>query len=170
MKEKTKSRPVISDGKSSLKWNLYMNDNQVIHLNGTNHDIARWIWKNLVPKSGQANSIQGEILRVIEKLREEAQGNGNINWDDRFEMFVDFLHNTLGHEKSFSKETKVSITADLERLINFLPPDKLENRSQASNLPYVEDDLYDRLTGHLISYCRQHPQVIPRQHDPSQYR
>ena len=147
-----------------------MNENQSIDLSGTNDDIARWIWTNLVPKSGQADSVQGEILRAIERLRWEAQENGNINWDDRFEMFINFLHNTLGNEEGFSKETRASIAVDLERLKNFIPPDKLESRSQASDLPYVEDNLYDRIVNHLISYCRQHPQVIPRKHDPRQYR
>jgi hypothetical protein len=106
-----------------------MEDKQLIDVNGTNREIARWIWKNLVPKSGQADSIQGEMLRAIEKLRWEAQENGNINWDDSFEMFIDFLHNTLGTEESFSKETKTSIIADLERLRNFIFPDELESQS-----------------------------------------
>lgn len=147
-----------------------MSDIQEINLNGTNNDIARWIWNHLVPNSGQAHSIQGEILRVIENLRWEAQENGNINWDEGFEMCIDFLQNTLGNEKSFSKEARIQITADLKRLKNFILPDQLINKSQASQLPYVEDDLYDRLTDHLIQFCRQHPQVIQRNHDPRQYR
>lgn len=42
---------------------------------------CRIIWRNFVPKSGQADSLQGEMLRQIEKLRYEAQNNGNINWE-----------------------------------------------------------------------------------------
>lgn len=42
------------------------------------------MWKNLVPKSGQADILQGEMLRQAEKLRKEACQNGNINWDDNF--------------------------------------------------------------------------------------
>ena len=147
-----------------------MEDRSIIDLTGSNFDVAKWIWKNLVPKSGQADSIQGEILRSIEKLRYEAQNNGNINWDDRFEMFIDFLEKTLASEESFSAETRASIVADLERLRTFIFPDELENDMQASKLPYVDDDLYDRLTDHLVAFCRQHPQVIPRPHDPRQYR
>jgi len=52
---------------------------------------AKFIWKNYVPKSGQADTVQGELLRVIEKLRYEAQDNGNINWDDGFEMFCHYI-------------------------------------------------------------------------------
>jgi hypothetical protein len=42
-------------------------------------DEAGAIWKTKVPPSGQADTIEGELLRAVEKLRWEAQGNGNIN-------------------------------------------------------------------------------------------
>jgi hypothetical protein len=147
-----------------------MQNEDVIPLDGNTQDTARWIWKNLVPKSGQADSVQGEALRAIEKLRWEAQENGNINWDDRFQMFIDFLRQTLCSEESFSKASKNSVIADLDRLQNFLPPNELKDRSQAHQLPYVDDDLYDRLTEHLVAFCQQHPRVIPREKDPNQYR
>jgi hypothetical protein len=147
-----------------------MNAIQEINLSGTNNDIAQWIWDNLIPKSGQADSLQGEILRAIERLRWEAQENGNINWDEGFEMLIDFLQSTLGNEESFSKETRTQIHSDLQRLKNFIYPDRLENKSQVSQLPYVDDDLYDRLTEILIQFCRQYPQVIQRNRNPKQYR
>lgn len=60
------------------------------------------IWKKLVPKSGQAPSLQGELLRQAEKLRNEACGNGNINWDGNFEWFCKFINETLISSKLFS--------------------------------------------------------------------
>ncbi|MBA4385449.1 MAG: hypothetical protein C0410_11995 [Anaerolinea sp.] len=141
-----------------------------INFEGTDFEIERWIWQNLVPKHGQADSIQGEILRSIERLRTEAQENGNINWDEGYELFITFLQETFENETKFSAEMKESINSDLFRLRNFLPVDKLEYDSQKSMLPYVEDDLYDRLGGYLIQFCRLHPQVIPRKCDPLQYR
>lgn len=147
-----------------------MQEKQLIDLTGSDFDIARWIWKNLVPKSGQADSVQGEILRAIEKLRWEAQENGNINWDDSFVMFIDFLQAKLADEELFTSEIKSEITNDLARLKNFMPPDETEDELQTAALPYVEDDLYDRLTTHLVSFCRLHPQVIPLQKDERQYR
>ncbi|MFI6600498.1 hypothetical protein ACIBHX_30000 [Nonomuraea sp. NPDC050536] len=32
-----------------------------------------------------------ELLRAVEKLRDEALRNGNINWSDSFERLVTFL-------------------------------------------------------------------------------
>lgn len=49
---------------------------------------CKFIWKNYVPQRGQSDVLQGELLREIEKLRCEAQDNGNINWDEDFEFFL----------------------------------------------------------------------------------
>lgn len=141
-----------------------------IDLAGSDKDVAHWIWKNLVPKSGQASCVQAEVLRAIEKLRWEAQENGNINWDDRFEMLVDYVELSLTSQACFSDETKESIRHDLSRLRNFLAPNELTDDSQIPLLPYVEDDLYDRLTNQLISFCRTHPELIPHSPDSEQYR
>ena len=42
-------------------------------------DECKYIWKNYVQQAGQAHNLQGELLREIEKIRCEAQDNGNIN-------------------------------------------------------------------------------------------
>ena len=147
-----------------------MDTPRTIDLTGSSDDIARRIWKTLVPKSGQASYVQVEVLRAIEKLRWEAQGNGNINWDDQFEMLVDYIETILTSQSCFADDSKESIRNDLDRLRNFLPPGELTDDSQIPELPYVDDDLYDRLTDHLISFCRDHPQLIPYAADPKQDR
>ena len=53
----------------------------------THLETCKKIWHDYVPKSGQSNCVQGELLRQLEALRGEAQDNGNINWDDDFEFF-----------------------------------------------------------------------------------
>ena len=72
--------------------------NQRIDTSGTNREVASWIWHNLVPPRGQASTVQGELLRAVEKLRWEAQENGNINWDEGFLILLSFLETQfLGH-------------------------------------------------------------------------
>jgi hypothetical protein len=141
-----------------------------INLAGTDQEIARWVWTNLVPEAGQADCLQAELLRAVEKLRWEAQGNGNINWDDRFEMLVDLLSKHLLGEAGLSPGEKASIGNDLDRLRNFLPVRDLKDDADAGRLPYVEDDLYDRLTSSVVRFCRLNPALIPYRHDPGQYR
>ncbi|MBM9548750.1 hypothetical protein JWG40_17120 [Leptospira sp. 201903074] len=69
---------------------------------------AKLIWKEFVPKNGQANTVQGELLRAVEKLRDESQrngnGNGNGNWDDGFEILIRYLNDHLIDTKIYSKE------------------------------------------------------------------
>ena len=49
-------------------------------------ELGRFIWQTYVPKRGQAATVQGELLRANEKLRDESQRNGNINWDEGHEI------------------------------------------------------------------------------------
>jgi hypothetical protein len=147
-----------------------MNAPHEINLTGSDDDVARWIWQTLVPKSGQAAFVQPEILRAIEKLRWEAQTNGNINWDDRFEMLIDFIEEKFTSQACLSNDTLVSIRNDLNRLRRFRPVNDLNDDSQIAELPYIDDDLYDRLIRRLIEYCRIHPQLVQHDVNLDQYR
>jgi hypothetical protein len=134
-----------------------MNPPTEVPLSDDNDEIARWVWHHLVPKSGQCDTMQGELLRSVEKLRWEAQNNGNINWDAGFEVIIKFLETTLCSEQGFTSEIKGSIQSDLALLRNY-------------DYPYLEDDLFDRLTGHVAAFCRIHPLLIPRPKDPDLHR
>ncbi|TGL31646.1 hypothetical protein EHQ52_17110 [Leptospira koniambonensis] len=121
--------------------------NKVIPDIASDDDLGKWIWQNLVPKSGQSESVQGELLRSIEKLRYEAQNNGNGNWDKGFELLIDYLEDKiLGRPKSFFKSFS-SIQKDLNRLRKF-------------KNPYVDDDLYDRVSAEIFKFCRENPNLI----------
>jgi hypothetical protein len=115
--------------------------------------IARWVWKNLVPGSGQSSWVQGELLRCVEKFRWEAQKNGNGNWDRQFKMMADYLEKTLCSEPSFSDEARASIREDMATLRKY-------------KSPYTEHDLFDRLAAHVVGYCRLHPSLIPKPRNP----
>jgi hypothetical protein len=51
---------------------------------------ARSLWQTPVPASGHAATVQGELLRAVEKLRDEAQRNGNLNWGSGHEVFIEY--------------------------------------------------------------------------------
>ena len=84
--------------------------------------VARWVWKNLVPKSGQSAWVQGELLRCVEKLCWEAQNNGNCNWDEGFEILADYLESTLCGEPGFSDGARRSVLDDVARLCTSCTP------------------------------------------------
>ena len=140
--------------------------NTQIDISGTDDQIASWIWHNLVPSSGQASTVQGELLRATEKLRWEAQENGNINWDDGFLILISFLEQRLLSHPGFSLLDRETIQGDLSRLRDFLPVEQLDDDKDAGSLPYVEDDLYDRLTSYVVAFTRANPQPLLHQANP----
>jgi hypothetical protein len=51
---------------------------------------ARWedqhqeLWELLVPSSGAAGTVQGEVVRISGRIHDELERNGGINWDGRY--------------------------------------------------------------------------------------
>ena len=118
------------------------------------HDEAREIWQNQVPANSEAVSMQGETLRVIEKLRDEAKRNGNQNWNADFETLRQFLVMNLGKSDAHGFFAKRKINKDIQRLADY-------------EHPYTNDDLYDRLTDALVEWNRKHPEPVERSHSQS---
>jgi hypothetical protein len=96
---------------------------------------ARLLWQTSVPPSGQAATMQGELLRAVEKLRDEAHRNGNLNWGSGQETFIAYLRENLIGSALFDQTAAREIVADLDRLGKFEYP-------QTSKAPY--DRLTDR--------------------------
>lgn len=46
------------------------------------------IWEKLVPKNGQSETVQGELIRIIGKIEYELLDNGAMNWDDDYIKMV----------------------------------------------------------------------------------
>jgi hypothetical protein len=136
---------------------------QVIPCQDDDDAMASWIWKNLVPRSGESTSVQGELLRAVAKLRREAVHNGNINWDERYESLVDFLYEHLIEQSALAEETKADALLDLGRLRHFITPDQLvEDRSLDALLPCVDEYVYERLTSAVVEFSRLNPVIIER--------
>ena len=63
------------------------------------------LWGLLVPKSGQADTIQGEIIRVVGKLSHEILDNGANDWDKDYNKMLAELENYFAIENDADKET-----------------------------------------------------------------
>lgn len=113
-------------------------------------DECKFIWKNYVPTNGQAKVLQGELLRELEKLRCEAQDNGNINWDEDFSYFCDFIRESLFAEDVFSVNEKEKIALVLTYIKTcgdyarrFYNGEIPEPDVDVNMLAYTKDNLYD---------------------------
>ena len=131
-------------------------------------DVCRFIWKNYVPKRGQADNLQGELLREIEKLRWEAQENGNINWDEDFLYFCDFICKTLTQQAIFSEEEKEETVSIMDTINAYgtyaekansgeIPYDEID----MCKIAYTEDDLYDRICDKIAWLHIKNPEPMP---------
>lgn len=128
---------------------------------------CRYIWQNYVPQRGRAKTLQSELLREIEKLRCEAQGNGNINWNNEYEQYCDFISRSLSEQSVFSDKQKK--TANL--IMNYIKAcgqyaEKFNNGEISDNdvdpdkLAYTDDNIYDIICDFIGKLQKQHPEPI----------
>lgn len=120
-------------------------------------EIGKYIWKTYVPKSGQAETVQGELLRAIEKLADEAQRNGNINFNpDCHGILISYLRKYLTDTTLFDKQTIIQINKDLDTI-------------SKENEPYTDEDLYDRLRDRIFDWYLKNKTPIPNVKNPKLY-
>lgn len=66
---------------------------------------ARWedhhqaLWELLVPSSGAAATVQGEVIRISGRISDELDGNGGINWDVDYRKMADAFLAHMGAGK-----------------------------------------------------------------------
>ncbi|MBQ8780879.1 MAG: hypothetical protein IJZ72_04340 [Oscillospiraceae bacterium] len=131
-------------------------------------DVCKKIWQTMVPPSGQADSVQGELLRESEKLRCEACDNGNFNWDGNFAWFCDNIYSILSDSDVLNDE----ICGKLKRVLDFFKENgeyslKYNNGEISDEdcnplkLAYVEDDLYDFVNDCIAEFYLSNPEPIP---------
>lgn len=55
------------------------------------------LWDMLVPSSGAAKTVQGEVIRIAGRIAHELDGNGGVNWrEDHKKMVAAFLEHVSG--------------------------------------------------------------------------
>jgi hypothetical protein len=110
------------------------------------------LWDVLVPEEGQANSIQGEILRAVGRLATEDRRNGCVNWDKDYEQLVEFLRAWLPNERVFNAAQRDRIFQDLDAVM-------LNGRE---GIPHqVIRVIFGRLIEDAVAYCRACPELTP---------
>ena len=101
---------------------------------------GKYIWQNFVPKSGQAEFVQGELLRAIEKLRDEAHRNGNGNFNEKcHKILIHYLRTKLSDKQVFEEKTIKLINKDLDRL-------SIEKH------PYPDDAIFDEICNRIVEW------------------
>ena len=120
-------------------------------------DIQPQLWERLVPRSGQADTVQGELIRAIGKATDEAYRNGNRNWASGYERLVRFVVDTLDDPKTFSDEQRRKIRASGDTILANVEAPDLSGHGSA----------HYHLTEMAVRWCLANPEPIPHRHDAS---
>lgn len=65
-------------------------------------EAVRWeeqyqeLWELLVPSSGAAATVQGEVIRISGRISSELEGNGGANWDGDYKKMADAFLEHVG--------------------------------------------------------------------------
>jgi len=116
-------------------------------------NTAGFLWRTYVPKSGQAETQQGELIRIIEKLDHEIRGNGKGNWDEQFTLLANTLRDSLISSRVFPEEIQKEIKNDVAEL-------------EIENEVYIDDDIYNRLTRRIIEWYWRHQEPVKHINNP----
>lgn len=124
-------------------------------------------WNENIPQTGASQILQAELLRRIEKIQWENQKNGNINWDESFDYFCDFLLENffefsflstyMGNAQLILKKfKKMGRYAQLIQSEEFL-----DEYFDVEKVAYVDENFYDYLFEMICVIYENHPENIP---------
>ena len=113
------------------------------------------LWKALVPAEGQADTLQGELIRVAGKLTDQAFRNGNMNWDADHERMWRFVGRHLDDSATFTDQERALISEKIEEII------------RDNEAPDLSGDgcCYYIIGEKAVDWCISHPAPIPYQKD-----
>jgi hypothetical protein len=113
------------------------------------------LWAALVPKEGQADTLQGELIRIVGKLTDEAYRNGNMNWDSECEKMWRFVAKHLCAADTFTAREREMIQDLVECII--ADKDDPDVSGDGSTFYLVNEKVVD--------WCMAHPDPIPHKKD-----
>ena len=125
-------------------------------LTAEDNATAANIWQTHVPQSGQSLTVEGELIRAVEKLRDEAQRNGNGNRDKGHVILVDYLAETLVDSPAFPAVKQMRIREITDQL-------------RRGDLVELDDEPYDYLTSRIVEYYKKYGSQ-PREINPDLWR
>ena len=103
------------------------------------------LWSFLIPSSGPAKTVQGEVIRIPGRVRDELDRNGGANWDRDYRKMLQAIPHYL------SLGTPLSDT-DLEEAKQLI--------SQIYGKDFNDGPRLDRLCQLALAWIKQNPKPI----------
>jgi len=114
------------------------------------------LWSQLVPKSGQADTVQGELIRAVGRMEDEFFRNGYGNWDQGYEILSAFALAQLS-DGTFGTKITEGIKGDVAAIQRHG-----RGEGEGSDL----EAAHERLCEAAVAWCHKHPAALPREPNP----
>ena len=103
------------------------------------------LWSFLIPSSGAAKTVQGEVIRIPGRVRDELDRNGGANWDRDYRKMLQAMPHYLSLGSSLSDQELEEIKQVIAQIHS------KENDDEAS---------LDRLCQLALAWIKQNPNPI----------
>lgn len=103
------------------------------------------LWSFLIPSSGAAKTVQGEVIRIPGRVRDELDRNGGANWDRDYRKMLQALPQYLSLGNPLSDQE----LAETKELI-----------AQVHGKDFDDEPRLDRLCQLAIAWIKQNPEPI----------
>ena len=103
------------------------------------------LWSFLIPSSGAAKTVQGEVIRIPGRVRDELDRNGGANWDRDYRKMLQALPQYLSLGSSLSDQE----LAETKELI-----------AQVHGKDFDDEPRLDRLCQLAIAWIKQNPEPL----------
>lgn len=120
------------------------------------NEVFQQLWDLLVPKSGKAETAQGEVIRIAGRIQHEFLDNGCINWDDDFSKMLDAFLKYVQLGNGFSGDDLKSAEVLVELL------------KDNGNKGVIDDRLTEVLCSCAVAWVKQNPDPKNIDYNPSE--
>ena len=103
------------------------------------------LWSFLIPSSGAAKTVQGEVIRIPGRVRDELDRNGGVNWDREYRKMLQTLPQYLSLGIPLSDQE----LAETKELI-----------AQVHGKDFDDEPRLDRLCQLAIAWIKQNPEPL----------
>ena len=103
------------------------------------------LWSFLIPSSGAAKTVQGEVIRIPGRVRDELDRNGGVNWDRDYRKMLQALPQYLSLGNPLSDQ-------ELEETKELI--------AQVHGKDFDDEPRLDRLCQLAIAWIKQNPEPL----------
>ena len=103
------------------------------------------LWSFLIPSSGAAKTVQGEVIRIPGRVRDELDRNGGVNWDRDYRKMLQALPQYLSLGIPLSEQ-------ELEETKELI--------AQVHGKDFDDEPRLDRLCQLAIAWIKQNPEPL----------